>query len=124
MWRYGQPGQPGLEFAAPMTVVRDNEQGLVAWLAVDTPVLKLVRQDGRDLRSGSRDAFLVPRRQIESVWLHYSVLRVYQPGQRWSVWHFFMARLVPSQVGTSTSKTPTSARTAQREAAIISSTFG
>lgn len=89
MWRYGQPGQPGLDFAAPMTVVRDDEQGLVAWLAVDTPVLKLVRDDGRDLRAERGDAFLVPRRQVESVWSDYSVLRVYQPGRRWSVWHFF-----------------------------------
>lgn len=89
MWRYGQPGQPGLDSAAPMTVVRDDEQGLVAWLAVDTPVLKLVRDDGRDLRAERGDAFLVPRRQVESAWSDYSVLRVYQPGRRWSVWHFF-----------------------------------
>ena len=86
MWRYGSPG---LDFAAPMTVVRDDEQALVAWLAVDTPVLKLVREDGRDLRADPSDAFRVPRRQVESVWSDYSVLRVYQPGRRWSVWHFF-----------------------------------
>ena len=86
MWRYGQPG---LDFAAPMTVVSDDEQALVAWLAVGTPVLKLVREDGRDLRAERSDAFLVPRRQVESVWTDYSVLRVYLPGRRWSVWHFF-----------------------------------
>ncbi len=86
MWRYGRPG---LDFAAPMTVVRDDEQGLVAWLAVGTPVLKLVREDGRDLRAVKSDGFLVSRRQIQSVWKGYSVLRVYLPGRRWSVWHFF-----------------------------------
>ena len=86
MWCYGSPG---LDFVAPMTVVRDDEQALVAWLAVGTPVLKLVRDDGRDLRAERSDAFLVPRRQVESVWSDYSVLRVHQPGQRWSVWHFF-----------------------------------
>lgn len=86
MWRYGSPG---LDFAAPMTVVRDDEQALVAWLAVGTPVLKLVRDDGRDLRAERSDAFVAPRRQVESIWSGYSVLRVYQPGRRWSVWHFF-----------------------------------
>jgi hypothetical protein len=84
MWRYGEPG---LDFAAPMTVVRDDEQGLVAWLSVGTPVLKL--EDGRDLRAVKSDGFLVPRRQVQSVWEGNSVLRVYQPGRRWSVWHFF-----------------------------------
>ncbi|WP_107775079.1 DUF402 domain-containing protein [Nocardioides sediminis] len=86
MWRYGQPG---LDFAAPMTVVRDDDEALVAWLAMGTPVLKLVRDDGRDLRSEPEDAFTAPRRQVESVWSGYSVLRVYRPGQSWSVWHFF-----------------------------------
>lgn len=86
MWRYGRPG---LDFAAPMTVVRDDERELVAWLAVGTPVLKLVREDGRDLRADPGDGFTAPRRQVESVWTDYSVLRVARPGQHWSVWHFF-----------------------------------
>ena len=86
MWRYGAPGR---DFAAPMTVVRDDDDWLVAWLAVGTPVLKLVRDDGRDMRAEPSDAFTVPLRQVESVWTDYSVLRVYQPGRWWSVWHFF-----------------------------------
>lgn len=86
MWRYGPAG---CDFAAPMTVVRDDEQALVAWLAVGTPVLKQVREDGRDLRAEPGEQFVVPRRQVESVWADYSVLRVHQPGQRWSLWHFF-----------------------------------
>ncbi len=86
MWCYGEPG---LDFAAPMTVVRDDDEVLAAWLAAGTPVLKVVRQDGRDLRAVQSDAFVVPRRQVQTVWEDYSVLRVYQPGKRWSVWHFF-----------------------------------
>jgi hypothetical protein len=86
MWRYGEPG---LDFAAPMTVVRDDAHGLVAWLPVGTPVLKLVRADGRDLRADPTDAFRTPRRQVESVWTDYSVLRVHPPGRSWSVWYFF-----------------------------------
>jgi len=86
MWCYGTPG---LEFAAPMTVVRDDERGLVAWLAVGTPVLKLVRYDGRDPRADPSDGFNVERRQVESVWEDHSVLRIHQPGRQWSVWLFF-----------------------------------
>jgi len=85
IWRYGLSGQPDLDFAAPMTVVRDDEDGLVAWLAVNTPVLKLIRADGRDLRAERSDAFTAPRRQVQSIWTDYSVLRVYQPGRHWSV---------------------------------------
>lgn len=86
MWRYGVSG---LDFAAPMTVVRDDESCLAAWLAVGTPVLKLVREDGRGLRADPSNGFTVPRKQVESVWTDYSILRVYQPGRPWSVWHFF-----------------------------------
>lgn len=87
MWRYGEDAR--LDFACPMTVVQDDERALVAWLAAGTPVLKVVRADGRDLRAVPEDAFTVERKQVESVWADYSVLRVYQPGRRWSVWHFF-----------------------------------
>jgi hypothetical protein len=86
MWRYGDPG---LDFAAPMTVVRDDPTGLVAWLPAGTPVLKLVRADGRDLRADPSDGFLVERRQVEGVWEDYSVLRIHEPGRPWSVWVFF-----------------------------------
>lgn len=85
-WRYGEAG---LDFAAPMTVVRDDERGLVAWLPAGTPVLKLVRADGRDLRADPSDGFLVERRQVEAVWEDHSVLRIHEPGRHWSTWVFF-----------------------------------
>lgn len=87
MWRYGDDAR--LDFACPMTVVQDDGRCLAAWLAAGTPVLKVVRADGRNLRAVPEDAFTVRRKQVESVWTDYSVLRVYQPGRRWSVWHFF-----------------------------------
>ena len=34
----------------PMTVVRDDEDGLVAWLAPGTPLIKPVLVDGRETR--------------------------------------------------------------------------
>ncbi len=89
MWRYGAPG---LDFAAPMRVVRDDERALVAWLPMGTPVLKLVRADGRDLRADPSDGFLVERRQVEAVWEDYSVLRVLESGRSWSTWVFFHGR--------------------------------
>lgn len=88
-WRYGHPGQDDLDFVAPLTVVRDDEDVLAAWLAVDTPVLKVVRVDGRDLRDGGEDAFTAPRRRVASTWTGHSVLRVLPKGRSWSVWHFF-----------------------------------
>ena len=89
LWRYGHPGQEHLDFVAPLTVVRDDEDGLVAWLAEGSPVLKVVREDGRDLRAEAAGAFTAPRRQVEGRWTGYSVLRVLLPGRPWSVWHFF-----------------------------------
>lgn len=86
MWRYGEPG---LDFAAPMTVVRDDERGLVAWLPAGTPVLTVVRKDGRGLRADPAEGFTAPRRRVESVWRDHSVLRVQVPGRPWSLWHFF-----------------------------------
>ena len=68
---------------------RDDERALVAWLPMGTPVLKLAREDGRDLRADPSDAFAVPLRQVEAFWTDYSVLRVYPPGRWWSVWVFF-----------------------------------
>jgi hypothetical protein len=86
MWCYGEPG---LEFAAPMTVVRDDARGLVAWLPVGTTVLKLVRFDGRPLRAEPSESFVVARRQVSAVWEDHSVLRIAVPGRSWSVWLFF-----------------------------------
>lgn len=88
-WRYGHPGAHDLDFVAPLTVVRDDEQVLAAWLAVGSPVLKVVGADGRDLRDGREDAFTAPRRRVTSTWTGYSVLRVLPKARSWSVWHFF-----------------------------------
>lgn len=88
-WRYGHPGAHDLDFVAPLTVVRDDAEVLAAWLAVGSPVLKVVRADGRDLRDGGEDAFTAPRRRLASTWSGYSVLRVLPKARPWSVWHFF-----------------------------------
>ena len=70
-WHYRRPDwRPGAaETVTPVTVVRDDADGLVAWLPVGTPYLIPRLADGRDLRSGDpRTAFLEPRVQGEDVW--------------------------------------------------------
>ena len=100
MWRAGGPAH---DWVQPMTVVRDDERGLVAWLAVDTPIVRLERADGRDLRTEVRAARAagrdvkavvesfgrVPGVRVASTWQATDVLRVVPTGEPWSVWHFF-----------------------------------
>jgi Protein of unknown function (DUF402) len=91
-WHYRSPGwRPGdAEWVAPLTVVRDDADGLVAWLPVGTPHLVAVREDGGDLRSGDpRTAFTAPRVQARRVWHTWDVLRIAPTGRPWSVWLWF-----------------------------------
>lgn len=85
-WCYGDPGA---DFVSPMTVVRDDADALIAWLAVGTAVHRMIRADGRGLRAARDDAFTAPRQQIRAAWERFSVLRLYRPGDHWSLWHFF-----------------------------------
>ena len=57
-WTYRRPdGRPAeAQTVHPMTVVRDDDGGLVAWLAGDTQVLLPRLVDGTSLRTGSRAA--------------------------------------------------------------------
>jgi hypothetical protein len=100
MWRMGKPGN---DWVQPMTVVRDDERGLVAWLAMGTPVITKVWQDGRDRRAEARAAQIAggdvrtvveeslraPRVRTAGTWQGTHVLRVVPTGEPWSVWHFF-----------------------------------
>lgn len=72
-----------------MTVVEDGPDRLVAWLAMGTPIRDFVRLDGRTLRADPATMFTAVRRQRETTWDDYDVLRVYEPGRRWSTWLFF-----------------------------------
>lgn len=81
-WRYGRR-------LDPMRVVRDDERGLVAWLAAGTPLVASAAADGRSLRDvplGERftgDRVLVLRR-----WNGSGILRIAPTGRPWSVWVF------------------------------------
>lgn len=86
LWCYGDPGS---DFVTPMRVVRDDAEALVAWLPMGTPVRKLVRDDGQELRAVMAERFTAPRRQVLGTWTGSSVLRIYRPGEGWSSWAFF-----------------------------------
>ena len=89
MWRYGDPGKP--HWATPMTVVRDDADGLVAWLTAGTPILRVGRADGLDFRGHEETMFTAERVQVRATWEDYDVLRVAPTGRPWSVWAFFLA---------------------------------
>lgn len=86
LWRYGD------HVVHPMTVVEDSPERLVAWLAMDTPIYDFERLDGMDKRADLTTMFLAPRRQRRATWTDADVLRILEPGRRWSTWLFFDGR--------------------------------
>lgn len=83
------PTEP--HFATPVTVVRDDTDGLVVWLSVGTPVVRLVRADGLDKRAEPSTLFTAP--VVASHGLHalYDQVRVVPTGRAWSAWAMFSA---------------------------------
>jgi predicted RNA-binding protein associated with RNAse of E/G family len=76
----------------PMTVVRDDADGLVAWLAPGTPLLKAVLTDGRETRQAGPVAMFTAERVLKlDVWRGTGILKVSPPGKPWSVWYFWGA---------------------------------
>ncbi len=91
-WHYRRPRwQPGdAEYIDPVTVVRDDERGLVAWLAPDTEVLKSVLPNGGHPRSAPPEvAFSIGRVSARGRWQGPGILRVAPQGVPWSVWLFW-----------------------------------
>jgi hypothetical protein len=74
----------------PMTVVRDDADGLVAWLAPGTPLLKPVLADGREMRHAGPVAMFTEDRVLKlDIWHGTGILKVSPPGKPWSVWYFW-----------------------------------
>lgn len=92
-WIYQGTGRhSGKPNVRPMTVVRDDEAGLVAWLAPGTPLIKPVLTDGREMRlAGPRDMFTEDRVLKLDIWRGTGILKVAPIGKPWSVWHFWAA---------------------------------
>lgn len=98
LWCYGDesryrddPRQCDDVAVDPMTVVRDDENELVAWMPAGTPRLAQVRVDGRSIRADEADLFTAPRKLVETTWRGSDVLRIHPAGAWWSVWVFFEA---------------------------------
>lgn len=74
----------------PMRVVRDDERGLVAWLADDTELLSSAPGDGLALRDKPlAERFLGERVPIVTKWRGGGVLRIAPTARPWSVWVFW-----------------------------------
>jgi predicted RNA-binding protein associated with RNAse of E/G family len=90
-WVYEGSGKhAALPNVRPMTVVRDDEDGLVAWLAPGTPLLKPVLADGREMRHAGPVAMFTEDRVLKlDIWRGTGILKVSPPGKPWSVWCFW-----------------------------------
>ncbi|NUR06003.1 MAG: DUF402 domain-containing protein [Nocardioidaceae bacterium] len=76
-------------FAQPVTVVRDDADGLVVWLRCGSPVRRAARADGRGKRDDPGTLFtadLVDERGTHTL---FDQLRVAPTGRPWSVWVLF-----------------------------------
>lgn len=101
VWRYGDgplaagaaithDGDTGVpHFAEPVTVVHDDADSLIAWLAAGTPVLQAARADGLGKREDTSTLFTADTVQAIGVWTDYDVLRIAPTGRPWSVCLFF-----------------------------------
>jgi len=74
----------------PMTVVQDDADGLVAWLAPGTPLIRPVLTDGREMRHAGPVAMFTEERVLKlDIWHGTGILKVSPTGKPWSVWHFW-----------------------------------
>lgn len=92
LWRYRRivPGYVGPETVRPMTVVRDDARGLVAWLARGTEILRPVLPDGGELRSLPLiDMFRAARALRRDRWVGQGILKLAPTGVPWSIWCFW-----------------------------------
>ena len=76
-------------FAQPVTVVRDDADGLVVWLACGTPVLRAARADGRGKREDPSTLFTTDLVQEQGTHAFFDQLRIAPTGRPWSVWVLF-----------------------------------
>ena len=91
-WVYRRPGWRlgDSQTVHPMTVVRDDADGLVAWLAGDTPVLWPRLRDRESVDPAQvRVMFDAPRIQARARWSGYGTLRIAPTGKPWLVWVFW-----------------------------------
>ena len=82
LWRYERDAQV-------VRVVRDDTDGLVAWLAPGSPRLAVVPIDGAAVRDRPpAERFTMPRRYEVTTWTGAGILRLERPGRAHSLWRF------------------------------------
>lgn len=82
LWRYGR-------YIETARVIRDDERGLVVWIASGSARLESVPADGRGTRDVPlEERFSVPWVTRESTWRGQGIVRVAPTGKPWSVWFF------------------------------------
>lgn len=92
-WRYRRPGwrTGDPETIHPVTVVRDDAAGLVAWIASGTRVAVPVRPDGVAPREAPiAEMFTAARVQGFTTWWGHGNLRIAPTGRPWSIWLFWL----------------------------------
>lgn len=82
---------PGMHHAVnPVTVVRDDPRGLVAWMAPGTTLLKSVLDTGDDARTAPlAERFRRGRATARSTWQGEGILCIAPTAAPWSVWLFW-----------------------------------
>ncbi|MDQ1654515.1 MAG: hypothetical protein QOI35_3715 [Cryptosporangiaceae bacterium] len=73
----------------PVTVLADDERGLVLWLADGTPTIMAVLPGGIDLRAVSKPEMFGERWQTAPRTWRNNVLMVLPPDAEYAVWSFF-----------------------------------
>jgi predicted RNA-binding protein associated with RNAse of E/G family len=76
-------------FAEPVTVVRDDADALVAWLAVGTAVMRVALADGLGKRDDKGTLFTAETVQDVGVHACFDMLRIAPTGKPWSMWVLF-----------------------------------
>ncbi len=92
LWRYRRkaPGHVGPQTVRPVRCIRDDAEGLAAWLAPETEVLRPVLSDGRELRSvPATEMFRAGRVLRRDRWQGPGILMITPTGVPWSVWCFW-----------------------------------
>lgn len=89
LWSYHRPGYLRAHTIRPMTVVSDDADGLVAWLAPRTPVTRPVLPDGRGIREAPLLERFGDRAIKQDVWHGTGILKIAPTGVPWSIWVFW-----------------------------------
>ncbi|GAA2073338.1 DUF402 domain-containing protein [Streptomyces albiaxialis] len=90
LWRYRANGTPHPHICRPVTVVRDDDALLAAWMAPGTLCVKPELADGTPVhREPLATRYTKPRTTTLSRWFGTGVLKLARPGEPWSVWVFW-----------------------------------